>query len=77
MGTRTRITDARARRFAPPPGREAVLWDSEVTGFGLRVRSGGPKTWIVHRRSAGSVLRRSLGSLEAVPPGMRGAWPGH
>ncbi len=66
MGTRTRITDARARRFAPAPGREAVLWDSVVTGFGLRVRPGGSKTWIVHRRSSGSVLRRSLGSLEAV-----------
>lgn len=66
MGTRTRITDARARRFAPPPGREAVLWDNEVTGLGLRVRPNGSKTWIVHRRSSGSVLRRSLGSIKAV-----------
>jgi len=46
-----------------------VRWDSEVAGFGLRVRPGGRKTWIVHRRSAGSVLRRSLGSLEAVTAG--------
>lgn len=69
MGTRTRITDARARRLAPPPGREAVLWDSEVAGVGLRARPSGRKTWIVHRRSAGSVLRRSLGSPEAATAG--------
>ena len=46
-----------------------MLWDSEVAGFGLRVRPGGQKTWIVHRRSSGSVLRRSLGSPEAVTAG--------
>ena len=66
MGARTKITDARARAFAPAHGREAVLWDSLVIGFGLRVRPSGSKTWIVHRRCSGSVLKRSLGSLDTV-----------
>ena len=46
-----------------------MLWDNEVTGFGPRVRPGGRKTWTVHRRSAGAVRRRTLGSLEAVTAG--------
>ena len=60
------ITVAGARVFTPPPGREAVLWDSIVPGLGLRVRSTGRRTWIVHRRLGRSVLKRTLGTLGAL-----------
>ena len=36
MRKRKAITDARARAFMAPPGREAVLWDSIVSGLGLQ-----------------------------------------
>ena len=63
MATKVRLTDARARALAPPPGREATLWDATVPGFGLRVRPGGSRTWIVRRRQGGGMLRRTLGPV--------------
>ena len=66
MANRTKITEARARAFVPAGGREAVLWDSAAPGLGLRVRPNGRKTWIVHRRCNGSVVRRTLGTLNAL-----------
>ncbi|MDE0704278.1 MAG: tyrosine-type recombinase/integrase [Rhodospirillaceae bacterium] len=66
MGNKTKITEARARAFAAADGREAVLWDSAAPGLGLRARANGRKTWIVHRRCNGSVVRRTLGALDAL-----------
>ena len=66
MANRTKITAAKARAFAAAGGREAVLWDSAAPGLGLRVRANGRKTWIVHRRCNGSVIRRTLGALDAL-----------
>ena len=66
MGTRTRITEARARAFTAPPGREAVLWDGDVPGLGLRARASGRKTWIVHRRVGNGVVKRTLGASDAM-----------
>ena len=66
MTNRTKITAARARAFAPADGGEAVLWDGIAPGLGLRVRPNGRKTWIVHRRCNGSVIRRTLGTLDAL-----------
>ena len=36
-------------------GAEAVLWDSEVKGFGVRVQRGGSKSYIVHYRIGSAV----------------------
>ena len=66
MANRTKITMAGARAFQPANGRGAVLWDSAAPGLGLRVRSNGNKTWIVHRRCNGSVVKRTLGALDAL-----------
>ncbi len=66
MADRTKITVARARAFMPADGREAVLWDSLAPGFGLRVRPNGRKTWIVHRRRTGAVVKKTLGTLGAL-----------
>ena len=66
MTNRTKITMAGARAFAAADGREAVLWDSAAPGLGLRARPNGRKTWIVHRRYNGSVVKRTLGALDAL-----------
>ena len=66
MARKTRLTDTRARAFAPPPGREVVLWDTAVKGFGLRVLPGGSRTWIVHRRRGNGTLKRTLGSVDVL-----------
>ena len=46
---------------------EAVLWESVAPGPGLCARPSGQKTWIVHRRCAGVVIKRTLGPLDALP----------
>ena len=66
MAKGTKITMTRARAFTPADGREAVLWDITAPGLGLRAQPSGHKSWIVHRRCNGSVVRRTLGPLEAL-----------
>ncbi len=43
-----RIVDA-----ALPADRDTIVWDSELTGFGLRVRPAGSKTFIAQYRAGG------------------------
>ena len=30
----------------PPGCKDAVFWDDDVAGFGIRLREGGSRTWI-------------------------------
>lgn len=69
MPNRARITEEEARAFMPRDGREAVLWDTAAPGLGLRVRPNGRKTWIVHKRFGGGVVKRTLGPLGALTAG--------
>jgi integrase len=49
-----KLTDAVVRGAVLPEGKsEAVIWDTEVVGFGLRIRRGA-KTYIVMYRPAGA-----------------------
>src|SRR6266550_1532263 len=44
-----------------PEGAEAVIWDTELRGFGCRVQRGGSKSYIVHYRAGtgrGAPLRK-------------------
>lgn len=40
-----KLTGHHARRKAP--SKDTILWDSEVPGFGIRMRASGSKSWIV------------------------------
>ena len=66
MANGTNITLAGARAFAATDGREAVLWDSISTGLGLCARPSGRKMWIVHLRSNGWVVKRTLSAVDAL-----------
>jgi integrase len=51
----------------PPPDKSDVIhFDDELPGFGLRLRSGGRRTWVVQYRVAGLTRRTSLGPAEAL-----------
>jgi integrase len=69
---KSKLTDAVVAKATLPEGRkEAVLWDSEVTGFGLRLRAAS-QTWIVYYRPAGAgrtaaAKRYKLGTPKTIP----------
>jgi integrase len=56
-----KITKRAVDGLAPAGGTEAVLWDTEVKGFGARARAGGGKSYILHYRAGagrGAALRK-------------------
>jgi integrase len=56
-----KITKRAVDGLAPAGDAEAVLWDTEVKGFGIRARSGGAKSYILHYRAGtgrGAALRK-------------------
>lgn len=59
-----RLTGHHARRKSM--GKDVVLWDDEVTGFGLRFQVSGRKSWIVRFRDRQARRYHTLGS----PPEM-------
>ena len=56
---------------APQPepggkGNQTFYRDSDLVGFGLRVASGGTKSWILERRIRGKVKRITLGRCDEI-----------
>ena len=42
-------------------GKDAIFWDRELAGFGVRVHTTGRKTWVVQSRGPGGPKRVTLG----------------
>jgi integrase len=64
-----RDTDIAAIPLKPTNGKsEQFLWDDDLTGFGLRLRDSGNRTWIVQYRSKGRTRRPTLGPFRKLKP---------
>jgi integrase len=50
---RGKITKQAVDALEPKNDTDTVLWDSEIKGFGVRVRNGTAKTYILHYRAGG------------------------
>jgi integrase len=61
-----KLVDAKLRRieadFATGKTDDRIYWDTEITGFGLRLRRGGTKTWILQYKFDGADRRLKLGA---------------
>jgi hypothetical protein len=59
-------------RIKLPDGKaDAIFFDDDLTGFGLRLRLTGEverKSWIAQYRRAGRTRRLKIGSIEKVTP---------
>ncbi len=53
-----KLTKRTIADIEPDPLRDLFLWDDEVRGFGLRVKSSGVRSFIVQYRNASSISRR-------------------
>jgi integrase len=58
MGRRVRLTKRLVEGTAAPQTGEVNLWDSEAPGFGLRVRAGGSRVYVVEYRNREQRKRR-------------------
>jgi integrase len=66
---RIQITKRSVDAVEPPPTGELKLWDVELRGFGLRVRAGGTKSYIVQYRNAeGRTRRLTVGVCGRLTP---------
>ena len=62
-----KLTDSIARDLPLPPGRtEAFAWDSDIPGFGVRLRAKGNRTWMFQYRHAGRTKRITIGLVSAI-----------
>ena len=52
----------------PPGSREAIFFDDDLPGFGLRIRQGGSRNWVYQYKLGPKHRRITLGSLNAVSP---------
>ncbi len=51
-----------------PAGRERVVWDDDVTGFGVRVHPSGRKVYIVKYRHEGRAVKATIGPHGPITP---------
>jgi integrase len=65
-----KLTKASIATLTLPPGKsDAIFFDSELPGFGLRVRAGGSRKWIVQYQLHGHQQRRcTIGSVAVFDP---------
>src|SRR3546814_15768242 len=53
-----KLTKRRVDGLLPPAKGQAVLWDTEVRGFGARILPSGTKTFILQYRNPEGIQRR-------------------
>jgi hypothetical protein len=56
-----------AEATLPPGSADHIFWDDDVTGFGLRLRAGGSRSFVLQYRIDGRSRRASFpGSLKVA-----------
>jgi integrase len=62
-----KLTKALVGRLDLPPGKsDAIFFDEDDPGFGLRIRAGGKRTWIVQYRVGAKQRRVTLGTANTL-----------
>jgi integrase len=62
-----KLTKPSIERLALPPGKsEAIFFDDDVPGFGLRLRAGGSRTFIVQYALGGRQRRMTIGAAKIL-----------
>jgi len=65
-----KLTTTAAKALVLPPGtKDKTFWDDELGGFGLRLREGGSRNWVVQYDLGGKSRRVTLGSTSLLDIG--------
>jgi integrase len=62
-----RLSDTVVRNLTLPPGlKDKVFFDSELGGFGIRIRESGSQAWVVQYDLAGRTRKMTLGGTDTL-----------
>ena len=62
-----KLTKATVKDLRLPAGKaEALVFDEDLSGFGLRLRAGGKRTWVIQYRVGQKQRRVTIGSADAI-----------
>lgn len=65
-----KLTQSNVDRFKLPAGKvEAIIFDDDMPGFGLRVREGGSRNWIVQYKIGPKHRRLTIGTTATLTAG--------
>ena len=65
---RLNLTQLTAERLRAHAGKAVIHWDTNLTGFGLRVSPKGRKTWVAqYRVRGGPEVLETIGTLSLIP----------
>jgi integrase len=68
MAKRENFTAGRIEAFTCPPGKQqAIFWDGKTPGLGVRVTSGGTKSYVFETKLQGKTLRITIGDTKTWP----------
>lgn len=59
-----KLTKTSVAKLVPTEGKQVLVWDTEVRGFGVRVSPGGAKTYIMQRRIGTTTRRVTIGRAD-------------
>lgn len=64
-----KLTKTLVDKTEPTMGADTWVWDTELDGFGLRVRAGGSKTYVLRYRTAdGTQRKQTIAKSTVMPP---------
>jgi hypothetical protein len=64
-----RLTKRWLDAWRPEPGRDAIEWDDQVPGFGIRAYPGSARrAWLIQYRAGRATRRHVLGAVGALTP---------
>src|SRR4249920_702630 len=70
-----KLTRVAVERLRLPPGKgELITFDDEIPGFGVRLREGGSRSWIVQYKIGPKHRRLTLGSTALLDPAKAREW---
>jgi integrase len=65
-----KLTTTAVKALTLPPGAsDKTFWDDDIGGFGLRLRAGGARNWVVQYDMGGKTRRVTLGSTALLDVG--------
>jgi integrase len=68
-GSAMKLNKTTVRGLQLPAGKpEAFVWDDDVRGFGVRLRAGGKRVWVVQYRVGAKQRRVTLGDVKKLDP---------